>query len=803
MDTSMNGSSRGVVRKAESSADAEQSKRRKVDAKEIDASALPADWPALEGPIDLAVQDLPHATSNTEWWYVNGHLTSTDGRQFSYFASFFRAVAGWDAEAKEYRHVHALSWALIDVDNKKYYANPLVDPSAPAIIKQQMAEGQYDDLDPRMRKAMLEVVEKNNVPLPDRMIPGDCEVALDRCSLNFGGYTFLKDDQGNYHVKCEFEEKGNTVGFNLKFVPKKKVTRQGRKGVVQVGRQGEQMFYYFIPRSEVTGSIKVEGKTLMANGTGWYDHEFGGKIIAGPESESDEKKETNDSGIKVKKMEDFAWNWLSVQLEDGTDVTATTVISGAQRDEIVENYAVVVGANSERSEYETSVFTPKIDDTKWTSIATLVDYPTQWTLDIADMDMHLEIKAAFPDQEYVTLISRPAFWEGRMEVTGTIGGKPVKGAGFIERHGFQENSSLDKFFKRVNVVVRQEIADVLPLNPTYEDVRMLMANDEMDHYMDGVNLHVFTESIIRPIREIVDRGGKSWRSYALILCIDAVGGHGANFRHWLAMPEIMHVGSLIVDDIQDESESRRGGPTCHKLFGSPIAINAGTAAYFLGLHILQARTDLTPAKRLKLYQLYVLTLRAGHSGQAFDIYGLAHIMDKAVVSGDCTELKKAIVCTHRLKSAVPAGNLARMGGLAGDGTAEQIEALGSYFESVGVAFQIIDDVLNLRGLPGKTKGEDIHAGKVTYPIAIAMAGDRMNAEERKFFWEKLKSKPTDTAVVEDLLNRLNKCNALADSEQQARDMINEAWRKLDSILPDSLAKLHIRAFGYYVLDRHY
>src|SRR5690606_3101506 len=130
-------------------------------------------------------------------------------------------------------------------------------------------------------------------------------------------------------------------------------------------------------------------------------------------------------------------------------------------------------------------------------------------------------------------------------------------------------------------------------------------------------------------REIIDRGGKSWRSYACLLCVDCVGGNSFNYQHWLAMPEIMHVGSLIVDDIQDKSETRRGGPSCHVKHGDGIAINAGTAAYFLAMDILQARTPgLTSELRIKLFEIYFLTLRAGHCGQAFDINGLDYLMDE-------------------------------------------------------------------------------------------------------------------------------------------------------------------------------
>ena len=64
-------------------------------------------------------------------------------------------------------------------------------------------------------------------------------------------------------------------------------------------------------------------------------------------------------------------------------------------------------------------------------------------------------------------------------------------------------------------------------------------------------------------------------------CMDLVGGDSQQFAHWLALPELLHVGSLIIDDVQDDSDVRRGGPACHKMYGEPLAINAGCASYFL------------------------------------------------------------------------------------------------------------------------------------------------------------------------------------------------------------------------------
>src|SRR4029453_6519429 len=100
---------------------------------------------------------------------------------------------------------------------------------------------------------------------------------------------------------------------------------------------------------------------------------------------------------------------------------------------------------------------------------------------------------------------------------------------------------------------------------------------------------------------------------------------------------------------------------------------------------------------------------------------------------------------HRLKSAAPAGALARMATLVGGGTEEQAAGVGSLFESFGVAFQIIDDVLNLRGFEQdrKSRGEDIRGGKITAPVAKAMG--RLSRPERNRLWSIIGSKRDDEA----------------------------------------------------------
>jgi geranylgeranyl pyrophosphate synthase len=421
---------------------------------------------------------------------------------------------------------------------------------------------------------------------------------------------------------------------------------------------------------------------------------------------------------------------------------------------------------------------------------------------VPDAHISLDISAAFPQQEMITLISAPGFWEGLVEITGTVNGVATRGRGFVERSGMSVVDSTDALFASVGRETRRAIDQLLPERPTEADALRLIGGPGCEHYLDGISLDQFANTVLKPIREIVLRGGKAWRSYGLLAGIDLVGGDSQPFAGWLAVPELLHVGSLIVDDVQDESEVRRGGPSCHKMVGVPLAINAGCASYFLAETPLRG-SAIGDALRTQIYEAYFDAIRAAHAGQAFDIDGLTSLMPRVVESGDGMMLERRVLGVHRLKSAAPAGAIARMAALIGGGSREQSVALGRLFEAFGLAFQIIDDVLNLRGFDEgrKNRGEDITAGKITAPVAKAMG--RMGRAEREALWAILRSRPADRDAIGAAVHLIADSGALEACEAEAREIVERAWAAIDPLMADSLYKVRLRAFGWFVLDRHY
>jgi geranylgeranyl pyrophosphate synthase len=203
-------------------------------------------------------------------------------------------------------------------------------------------------------------------------------------------------------------------------------------------------------------------------------------------------------------------------------------------------------------------------------------------------------------------------------------------------------------------------------------------------------------------------------------------------------------------------------------------------------------------------------------------------MDDVVSTGDSALLEKRIIAIHRLKTAVPAGTLARLGAVVGGASDVQVDAVGRYFEGVGVSFQIMDDVLNLRGIYAKeadklkagglcgartdrrltrmggcvgtalkTLGEDIRCGKVTFPIAKYM-GCVKDLKMRQDMWNTVKSKPQDQAVVDKCIEELERVGAIEMCVVDSIQLVDDAWERLDAVIPESFAMLMLRAFGWYV-----
>jgi geranylgeranyl diphosphate synthase type II len=233
------------------------------------------------------------------------------------------------------------------------------------------------------------------------------------------------------------------------------------------------------------------------------------------------------------------------------------------------------------------------------------------------------------------------------------------------------------------------------------------------------------ETIHRAMRYSLFAGGKRIRP---ILCMQAAAATSDDAPGAVdagCALEMIHTYSLIHDDLPalDNDDFRRGKPTCHKVFGDAMAILAGDALFTLAMQTLVRIEGLDAAAKVALVEELSFgggTVGGMIGGQVADIEGERQ--------APTAELLARI---HRAKTGALLRASVRMGGICGGATGQQLEALSQYGEHVGLAFQIVDDILDVEESSealGKTAGKDAAQGKITFPAVYGLEESRAMAQ---------------------------------------------------------------------------
>ncbi|MGH3754641.1 MAG: polyprenyl synthetase family protein [Pseudonocardiaceae bacterium] len=747
--------------------------------------ALHADWPRAGEPLDLDIHDLPHFSAGIEWWYQNIHFVTEDGAEYSAFAAFFRsAVSGADSPAVV--HCHVAHWALTDVEHDRYLQDSSVDSATVQAVRDMVrADGV---LDRDFARSFVTGLDGGTVPLPDRPMAGPVVVGQDSLSLDYGRDAhFSKDRMGNYY-RLRMTTADGRHGLDVRLIPEKPATLHGVDGIVQGTHEDNRdgMFYYFIPRCAVHGSVIVDGRQKrITAGSGWYDHEFGG---------APRNRHEGASAVEA------AWEWAGLQLDNGWDLTLYSlhdVDSRTSSDTVRQNLGIAVSPDGKRIVLDVH----RIEGSDpWTSVRSYNSYPTAWRVIAANHGIDLILRPAFLEQEFRTLAAKRGFWEGRVTVEGVMDGARVGGLGFVEVLPAQLVTDIERCLDAGADESRRQVRRFYPDALTAAEASAMVGGDVPPEELDCEEI---TRSLIQPVRYLVDAGGKAWRGFVVLAAIELAGGDANPYRGLLAAAELLHSGSLIVDDVQDGSTVRRGVPAVHTLFGTAQAINAGSAAYFAFEHIIRTDLHVSDAKRLVLHEIYFDAMRAAHIGQALDIAGHWPSAEQALKDGDLELLEKRILAVHRLKTAVPARRLGQMGALLGEAPPPLAEPLCDFFEALGLAYQIVDDVLDLRPAPHRPLRrppcDDLRARKLSLPIARAavLLGDPAGPSLLRRI-RTMDGSPQDIAAC---VHTIEASGALDSCLNDAHTLLANAWAAVNPLLPSSLMKAMVEAFSWRLLHR--
>ena len=713
--------------------------------------------------LSLQTQDMPHKNTVTELWNFNAYFYSLkDNQEFSITATLFQN--SW-----ENIHLYHTHSSFLDLTTKKYYYRSKGDRRVPTIMAHYLKN---NDKNNYIQRVFAEVFQKDEYPLPDQKTASKPEINWKSMNYVMDDMTIYKDEENNYYIEVKFEE---YYGFKLKFKLIKKNIINDKNIIIY----DTKISCYSINRMEVTGTINIGKEVHPVEGLGCYNHKFGG----------------TQKSLKFKENQDQS-TWICIQLDNNCEIVYNSALIDYGNNKNKPQFNTLYISTEGKNKYYFGNL--KITE-NWASMHSFIEYGIAWILSVEELDLKLYLKAAIPNQEIISIIAQPAYWKGSITVEGTYQGEVINGIGFVEQIGLgSKYLNYKNYLRAVSKQALKAVDRCYPLNPNFEDLRRLIVDEGFDIFLEGVSKKSVVENLIQPIRTITDRGGKAWRSMSLLLCIAAVGGDPNKFEDFLAFPELIHTASLIVDDVEDNSSIRRGAKTCHSIYGLSTAINAGTAAYFAPETLLK-RAPISQENLLEIYQLYFLFLRGGHVGQGLDIQGLRHTIPECLETGDFQKLWDSLLAIHRLKSGLPASIAARMGVLLGEGTSEQKEILGEYFLAIGVAFQIMDDVINLQGFHSelKTKGEDLIEGKITAPVIQGFLA--LNSQNRLKLWQGIQ-KGASADDLPMLIELLEECGAIDICINYAKNLVENAWLKVDPIIPESYAKLQLRIFGWFVVD---
>jgi octaprenyl-diphosphate synthase len=306
----------------------------------------------------------------------------------------------------------------------------------------------------------------------------------------------------------------------------------------------------------------------------------------------------------------------------------------------------------------------------------------------------------------------------------------------------------------VAVVVNLEEGRGRARKPSLDELQRLVSED----------LQVVNELILKHMQSpvplipqlaghLIAAGGKRLRPMLTLASARLCGYRGGRHQALAAAVEFIHTATLLHDDVVDESDLRRGLATANAVWGNKASVLVGDFLFSRAFQLMVADGSLR-----------VLEILSGASA----VIAEGEVL-QLITSNDTATSEQAYLDVIRCKTAALFAAACRIGAVVSDRSRVEEEALDSYGLNLGIAFQLIDDVLDYSARQtelGKTVGDDFREGKITLPVILAF---RRGDEEERGFWrramEELEQREPDLDRAIGLMERQG---ALRDTVARAR-----------------------------------
>ena len=284
---------------------------------------------------------------------------------------------------------------------------------------------------------------------------------------------------------------------------------------------------------------------------------------------------------------------------------------------------------------------------------------------------------------------------------------------------------------------------------------------------------------------LVEAGGKRLRPMLTLGAARMCGYDGPYHVHLAATVEFIHTATLLHDDVVDESEQRRGRPTANLLWDNQSSVLVGD---YLFSRAFQLMVETGSLRVLGILSNASATIAEGEVLQLTAARNLA--TDESIYAQ-----------VIRGKTAALFSAATQVGGVIAGAPEDQIEALFDYGDALGMAFQIVDDLLDYQGeakQTGKNVGDDFRERKLTLPVIKAVA--KADAGERAFWTRTIEKGQQGDGDLEEALALLAKHGTLEETREDALDWVGKAKRRLETLPAHEIRDMLID-LADFVVDR--
>lgn len=333
----------------------------------------------------------------------------------------------------------------------------------------------------------------------------------------------------------------------------------------------------------------------------------------------------------------------------------------------------------------------------------------------------------------------------------------------------------------------------------------VLARKSSTHYMEEIlggsdyeyDNRAIDEGILKPAWYLLELGGKRWRPVIMGLIIEALGKKWEDYLEFMLIPEVIHNGTLVHDDIEDGSSIRRGAPAVHTKYGIDVAVNLGAFLYYFPIVTLIDTKKLSADTKSKMLEVYVREMVRVGIGQGIDIAWHAGLVDGYKIN------ENRYMQMAYNKTGVLPRMAAEMGAIIAGSDDELIKTLGNFGATIGVAFQIQDDIMNItKSHVAETKGgvgDDITEGKITLMVIHTLK--EADKKDRDRLIDILKMHTKDKDMIDEAIAIIDKYNGNEYARKLADNLVVDAWKGIDKLLPESEAKMRIRQLADYMVSR--